>query len=109
MKVPWTARLTNETVLNMVGEGRELVRTVRKRQFKFLGHAMRRGGMENLALTGMIEGRRGRGRPRVKYLDSLVKMTNGRMTTAVQLIRATSDRQEWRSMVADVLEGYGTA
>ena len=104
MKVPWTARLTNETVLDMVGEGRELVRAVRKRQFKFLGHAVRRGGMENLALTGMIEGRRGRGRPRVKYLDGLVKMTNGRVTTSVQLIRAASDRQEWRSMVADVLE-----
>ena len=104
MKVPWTARRTNEAVLNMVGEGRQLLRTVRKRQLKFLGHCMRREGLENLALTGMVEGRRGRGRPREKYLDSLVKMTNGRVTTAVQLIRATRDRQRWKSMVADVLE-----
>ena len=104
MKVPWTARRTNEAVLNMVGEGRQLLRTVRKRQLKFLGHSMRREGLENLALTGMVEGRRGRGRPREKYLDSLVKMTNGRVTTAVQLIRATRDRQRWKSMVADVLE-----
>ena len=104
MKIPWTARLTNEEVLNMVGEKRQLVLTIRKRQFKFLGHTMRRNGMENLALTGMIEGKRGRGRPREKYLDGLVKTTNGRVTTGVQLLRATRDRQEWKSMVADVLE-----
>ena len=60
--------------------------------------------MENLALTEMIEGRRGRGRPREKYLDGLVRQTGGRVTTAVQLIRTASDRQEWKSMVADVLE-----
>ena len=104
MKVPWTARMTNEAVMNMVGEDRQLVGAVRKRQFSFLGHNIRRGGMEKLALTGMIEGRRGRGRPREKYLDGLVRMTNGRVTTAVQLIRAARDRQEWKSMVADVLE-----
>ena len=104
MKVPWTARLTNEEVLIMVGESRQLMQMVRCRQFKFFGHTMRRGGVENLALTGMIEGRRGRGRPREKYLDGLVKVTNGRVTNAVQLIRATSDRQEWKSMLADVLE-----
>ena len=104
MKVPWTARLTNEEVLDMVGENRLLIQTVRKRQFKFVGHTMRRGGMEDLALTGMIEGRRGRGRPRERYLDGLVRLANGRVTTAVELIRTTQDRQEWKSMVADVLE-----
>ena len=103
MKIPWTARLTNEEVLNLVGEDRQLLRTVRKRQFDFFGHVMRRNGMEKLTVTGMIGGRRGRGRPRVKYVDSLTKTTNGRMTTA-QLIRSTEDRQEWKSMVADVLE-----
>ena len=60
--------------------------------------------MENLALTGMIEGGRGRGRPREKYLGGLVRQTGGRVTTAVQLIRTTSDRQEWKSMVANILE-----
>ena len=103
MKGPWTARLTNEEVLDMVGENRLLIQTVRKRQFKFVGHTMRRGGMEDLVLTGMIEGRRGRGRPRERYLDGLVRLANGRVTTAVELIRTTHDRQERKSMVADVL------
>ena len=104
MKVPWTARLTNGEVLIMVGENRQLMQAVRKRQLKFFGHIVRGGDMENLALTGMIEGGRGRGRPREKYLDGLVRQTGGRVTTAVQLIRTASDRQEWKSMVADVLE-----
>ena len=106
MKVPWTARLTNGEVLIMVGENRQLMQAVRKRQFKFFGHVVRGGGggMENLALTGMIEGGRGRGRLREIYLDGLVRQTGGRVTTALQLIRTASDRQEWKSMVADVLE-----
>jgi len=103
MKIPWTARRTNEEVLQMVGEKRELMRAVRGRQLKFFGHVMRREGLENLIMTGMVEGRRGRGRPRVKYMDGLVKLTRGGMTYG-QFIRATRDRGRWKSMVADVLE-----
>ena len=40
---------------------------VRKRQLNFFGHIMRREGLENIIVTGMVEGRRGRGRPRTKY------------------------------------------
>ena len=43
MKVPWTARLTNGEVLIMVGENRQLMQAVRKRQFKFFGHIVRGG------------------------------------------------------------------
>ena len=103
MKIPWTARITNETVLEMVGERRELIRTVRGRQLRFFGHVMRREGMENVIITGMVEGRRGRGRPREKYVDGLVKLIGDGMTH-LQFIRATSDREQWKSMVADVLE-----
>ena len=87
----------------MVSERRELVRTVRGRQLRFFVHVMRREGMENVIITGMVEGGRGRGRPREKYVDGLVKlMEDG--TTHLHLIRATSDREQWKSMVADVLE-----
>ena len=104
MRVPWTSRLTNEAVLNMVGENRQLIRIARKRQLGFLGHIMRREGMENLALTGMIEGKRGRGRPREKYLDGLVRMTNGKVKTPLNIIRATKDRQKWKSMTDNMLK-----
>ena len=103
MKIPWTARRSNEDVLEMVDERRQMMGAVRGRQLEFFGHVMRREGLENLMVTGMVEGSRGRGRPRMKYMDGLVKMVPGEMTRG-QFIRATQDRGEWRSMVADVLE-----
>ena len=106
LKISWTERNTNEEVLTMIGEKRELLKTIRRRQMKFVGHIMRRGGIENTVLTGMIEGKRGRGRPREKYMDGLVRAvgTNGRNTTPAQLLQATSDRERWRFMAANVLE-----
>lgn len=58
LRIPWTARRTNEEVLGMVGERRGLMGVVRRRQLKFFGHVMRREGLENLMLTGAVEGRR---------------------------------------------------
>ena len=103
MKIPWTARKTNEEVLRMVGEKRNLMIDIRKRQLKFFGHIMRREGLENTIITGMVEGKRGRGRPRIKYIDGLIALTRGNMTAA-QFLRTTKERGEWKSMVADVLE-----
>ena len=106
MKISWTERKTNEEVLTMIGEKRELLKTIRRRQMKFVGHIMRRGGIESTVLTGMIEGKRGRGRPREKYMDGLVRAVgaNGRNATPAQLLQATSDRKRWRFMAANVLE-----
>ena len=58
LKIPWTARVTNEEVLRRVNQERSLLRTIRKRQMEFLGHVIRREKIEYLYLTGMIEGRR---------------------------------------------------
>ncbi len=76
--------------------------TARSRQMRFLGHVMRREGLEHLSLTGKIEGKRPQGRPRQKYMDGLVRVTGGGMSAA-QLIQATRNREQWQTMVADVL------
>ncbi|GFO15151.1 UDP-glucuronosyltransferase 2a1-like [Plakobranchus ocellatus] len=49
---PWTAKKTNERVLNEANKRGSLVRTIRKRQATFLGHVMRRGKLEHLVTTG---------------------------------------------------------
>ena len=103
LKISWTERKSNETVLNMVGEQRKLMKTIRKRQMRFLGHTIRRGGIENVAITGMIEGKRGRGRPREKYLDGLARAIGGNITPT-RILQKTRDRQRWRIMTANVLE-----
>ena len=59
-----------------------------------------------MILTGMIEGKRGRGRPREKYMDGVMRAvgaTGGNVTPA-RLLQTTSDRQRWRFLAANVLE-----
>ena len=100
-RVPWTARETNEAILNRAGMQRSLIKTIRRRQLKFLGHTLRSEGLEKCCLLGRVEGRRARGRQRIKYMDSIVQfLGDGRRT--VDLIRLAGDRSRWRSMIADV-------
>ncbi|GFO35533.1 RNA-directed DNA polymerase from mobile element jockey [Plakobranchus ocellatus] len=58
LRIPWTAKKTNERVLNEANKRRSLVRTIRKRQATFLGHVMRRGKLEHLVTTGKFEGKK---------------------------------------------------
>ena len=101
LKIPWTARRTNAEVLRQMGTERELMMTIRKRQMRFLGHVMRRNEMESVVLTGMVEGRRARGRQREKFMDGMMRVTGGHLRPS-QLLQLTRDRDRWRSMVAQV-------
>jgi len=67
---------------------RTLVKTIRQRQLAFLGHVLRTRGLKNLVETGRIEGRRARGRQRLKYLDSLCASWKDNVSPT-QLIRAS--------------------
>ncbi|GFO13084.1 RNA-directed DNA polymerase from mobile element jockey [Plakobranchus ocellatus] len=58
LRIPWTAKKTNERVLNEANKRRSLVRTIRKRQATCLGHVMRRGKLEHLVTTGKFEGKK---------------------------------------------------
>ena len=80
MKIPWTARKTNDEVLRMANESRGLIKHIRERQLSFLGHALRRKQIEHLSLSGKFEGKRARGRPRQKYLDTLIQDIQQQMT-----------------------------
>ena len=101
LRISWRDRVTNENVLARIGTQRSLIREIRKRQMNFLGHVIRSEKIEHLCLTGRIEGRRARGRQRVKYLDSLVQDLEEDYTTT-QVIQAARDRIRWRQMTANV-------
>ena len=101
MRVSWTERRTNESILDEIQGSRELMKNIRKRQLGFLGHVLRREEIENLSLTGKIDGLRGRGRPRVKYMDSIKKVIGGGMSTG-EVIQMSRDRERWKSMTAYV-------
>ena len=114
LRISWTEHATNEEALRRAGGKRKLVKTNKKRQLQFLGHVMRKGNLENLTLTGRIEGTRSRGRQRIAYLKSASKwMAEGIPTRDSQMkeqsiLQATRNRELWRTMIADVLNGYGT-
>ena len=82
MRIPWTARVTNERVMEMAGVGRELMGAVRSRQLKFLGHLLRHDCLEKDVFLGKIERRRARGRQRIKFATSLVEDIPGEVTVA---------------------------
>ena len=101
LRIPWTARMTNEEVRERAGVKREVIATIRARQLNFLGHILRENKLEKLTLQGKIEGRRARGRQRMKYMDSLLK-DNNRINGLRELMRLAEDRKSWRSMIAHV-------
>ncbi len=65
LKVTWYSHTTIEEVLRRAGYEKYLVMTIRRRQLEFFGHVMRKEGLEELFITGKIEGRRNRGRQRL--------------------------------------------
>ena len=71
MKILWTDKVRNEDVLSRAQEKRKLMNDIRVRQLNFLGHIIRRDGLENLAMTGRIEGKRSSGWRRVTWMSSV--------------------------------------
>ena len=69
MRISWTEKRSNESVLKDANLGRSLIKTIRQRQLDFLGHICRQKGLEHLAITGKIEGKRSRGRQRTTFID----------------------------------------
>ena len=96
----WTASRTNQAVLEMAGTSRSLMKKIRKRQLRYVGHVQRGESLEKQCLMGMIKGSRARGRKRIKYLDgirTLVGVRNGG-----EVVRLGEDREGWRNIVANV-------
>ena len=73
MRIAWRVRVTNERVMEEAGVKREVMGAMRRRQLKFLGHLLRHDCLEKDELIGKIEGRRARGRQRIKFAASLVE------------------------------------
>ena len=83
----------------------KLMNRIRAGQMSFLGHIMRKHGLENIVVTGKIEGERRRGRPRLNFIKSLSQLLK---ISEVEIIERTRNREEWRTMTANVRIGYGT-
>jgi hypothetical protein len=92
-KISWTEKITNVEVLKRVGEERLLMKTIRNRKKKWVGHVLRGEGLLKEAMEGRMEGKRGRGRPRTGMLDDLKGESYAGMK------RRAENREEWRKWV----------
>ena len=82
-----------------------LVNKIRTRQTTFFGHVMRREKLEHLITTGMMIGKRSRGKQREKMTDGLVKWLGA--GKVVEILKATRDRGIWKDMIANAIK-HGT-
>jgi len=71
MKIPWTDKVCSKDVLSRAQVKRKLMKDIGVKQLHFIGHIIRKDGLENLAMTGKIEGKRSRGRRRVTWISNV--------------------------------------
>ena len=93
LRVSWTAKKTNEWVLNKAGVKRKLLDTVKARKLAYYGHTMRKQGscLEKEIMQGTMPGARRRGRPRTAWMDN-IKMWTGLVVE--ESIRMREDRDK---------------
>ena len=100
MRVPWTARKSNQSILNEISPGYSLEGLMLKLKLQYSGHLMRRvDSLEKTLMLGGIGGRRRRGRQRMRWLDGITNLIGMGLCRLRELVM---DRGTWHTVIHGV-------
>ena len=102
MRVPWTARRSNQSILKEISPGISLEGMMLKLKLQYFGHLMRRiDSLEKTLMLGGIGGKRRRGRQRMRWLDGITNLMDVSLSELQELVM---DRDSWGCKELDTTE-----